>query len=677
MPVLRRWVRFGTIIMRLSNKRWQRRLRTFLPWLVGLLFVVVEVRRVADQIAVRYPDFFGWAERAARFDLHHLANWQWVDGLYPLGYPLLLRLGVALGLDVLRTAFAISILGGFLGLMGTFWLVRRMTGNWTLALLSQITLGCLDFYLFYANLDATDALPAGMQICSFALLLAEEKQRRAAMWAGLLAGASYLLRYTASVTILLSFLYLLGSALAQRRRDGLLAAVYYLLAAGVGASPQLIPSLLLTGNPFYTHQAHNLWFHLLGSDDYIRAWHAVPMDISLWEVVSANPQRFFTHWWETFRSAWITGDAMSVDPPLGPLAHAGLLFAVLARGSLSKSARWFIALYTVGFLALMSFVRLDRRFLITLMPLQVLGCLYMLWHLLPGMITVRRLKLPVRLPLLLIVVALYLPKPLDFMVSNSRDEQIVEVSNTLHAAGMTSAGEVLSTQVEFHDVADVWKRRFDMAFAVAPNLGSYDQLLALLHQRGYRFFIIDRATGLFLYPQFEFLLHPENRPEGLTPIYVQQDRAFAIYRVERENSHLVEMDTPFENGVTLVGYEMTSSHDMPPGSGVRLGLYLHWEAATPVSQPLKVFVHVLDGAGQLVAQHDSVPALWTYPLERWTPGERVVDFHPIYLAPDLIEGPLTIHVGWYDPATGRRFAVLTPGTAPGDDHIALGTFSFD
>ena len=94
------------------SARWLNALRVSVPWLIGLAFVVVEVRRVSGQIAVRYPDFSTWAERAASFDIGSLAQWEWVNGLYPLGYPLLLRLGVELGGDVLRTAFAISILGG-------------------------------------------------------------------------------------------------------------------------------------------------------------------------------------------------------------------------------------------------------------------------------------------------------------------------------------------------------------------------------------------------------------------------------------------------------------------------------------------------------------------------------------------------------------------------------------
>ena len=162
----------------------QRLAMPFLPVLVALLFVAGEIRRVANQVAIRYPDFFGWAERAARLNFRDFTDPNWVHGLYPLGYPVLLRLGVELGANVLDTAFALSIFGGFLGLVGTFWLIRRMTDSWELSILSEISLACMSFYLFYANLDATDMLAAGLQICSLALLMGKGIKR----WEAGLAG---------------------------------------------------------------------------------------------------------------------------------------------------------------------------------------------------------------------------------------------------------------------------------------------------------------------------------------------------------------------------------------------------------------------------------------------------------------------------------------------------------
>ena len=120
------------------------------------------------------------------------------------------------------------------------------------------------------------------------------------------------------------------------------------------------------------------------------------------------------------------------------------------------------------------------------------------------------------------------------------------------------------------------------------------------------------------------------------------------------------------NGIALTGYELYQSADQPPGRGQRVGLYLHWRTSAPVSQSLKVFVHVFNADGQLVTQHDSIPALWTYPVEHWTVGETVVDFHPLLFAPEAGSGPFTVQVGFYDAGTGARVPVQAAQAASGD-----------
>ena len=512
---------------------WPRYAQASAPWLIALAFVAVEIRRVWNQIAVRYPDFFGWAERAARLDFTNLTHPDWVHGLYPLGYPLLLRLGRELGVDVLRTAFALSIFGGFLGLLGTYWLVRRMTDRWWLAILTELLQACMAFYLFYANLDATDMLASGLILCAFPLLLSEKRRRMAGFWAGLLVGLSYLIRYTASMTVVACVLFLLIPFIVRRDRESLWIVGFFLLGAFIGAFPQFLCSFLVKGNPFYNEQPHNLWFHLRGSSDYIYAWHEVPMDIGMLEVIRQQPGAFVSHWWQTFLSYWRTSEGYSVDGFLGLFALAGFWFALLYPcGDLKPKARAFLGVYVVGSIALLSMARLDRRFLITLMPLQVFGSLYFAWSLLPEKVTVRRWKVPVRLPLLLLLCIPYLLQPFSFMTSNHDDAALVEVSNTLHAAGMQAADEVFSTHVDYHDVASPWKWRYAMAFALARDLETREEILGYIQEHGYRFFVMDKTTGLFIYPTQEELLNPENRPPGLTPIYIPDEREAVIYRVE-------------------------------------------------------------------------------------------------------------------------------------------------
>jgi hypothetical protein len=220
-----------------------------------------------------------------------------------------------------------------------------------------------------------------------------------------------------------------------------------------------------------------------------------------------------------------------------------------------------------------------------------------------------------------------------------------------------------------------------MAFILAPDLGSYDALLSFLYQRGYRFFIFDKQTGVFLYPDMEHLRYPENRPGGLVPIFVHDKRDYAIYRVGGAAwPEPRPLGAKLENGIVLTGYELYQSADLPQGSGRRLGVYLHWKATAPVSSFLKVFVHVFDEAGQLVTQHDGIPALWTSPTLDWTTGDTVVDFHPLLFDTALGRGPFTIRVGLYDAGTLQRIPVLDSAADPSGqakDYVVLETFVFD
>ncbi len=75
-------------------------------------------------------------------------------------------------------------------------------------------------------------------------------------------------------------------------------------------------------------------------------------------------------------------------------------------------------------------------------------------------------------------------------------------------------------------------------------------------------------------------------------------------------------------------------------------------AETPVSY--RVFVHVLDENGNLIAQSDAIPDNWTRPTTGWVTGEYIRDRHIIPLPADVKSGEYTLLVGFYDTATNKR-----------------------
>jgi hypothetical protein len=125
-------------------------------------------------------------------------------------------------------------------------------------------------------------------------------------------------------------------------------------------------------------------------------------------------------------------------------------------------------------------------------------------------------------------------------------------------------------------------------------------------------------------------------------------------------------EATFGGGIRLLGY------DLEAGSGGEgLVLTLHWQAVAPVEQDYTVFVHLVDAAGEILAQGDGPPLAGGYPTSYWRPGEIVVDAHLVEFG-GTVEGDRLL-VGLYTLDNGRRLPV-TAGPYAGQDYVSLDTF---
>lgn len=96
-------------------------------------------------------------------------------------------------------------------------------------------------------------------------------------------------------------------------------------------------------------------------------------------------------------------------------------------------------------------------------------------------------------------------------------------------------------------------------------------------------------------------------------------------------------------------------------TGRQLAVTLYWQALTGTDVGYKVFVHLIDEHGQLVAQYDGHPRDWTYFTYLWQPGEVVEDEYLLALEEDLIPGDYQLQVGLYWPDTGERLPIIQDG----------------
>ena len=110
-------------------------------------------------------------------------------------------------------------------------------------------------------------------------------------------------------------------------------------------------------------------------------------------------------------------------------------------------------------------------------------------------------------------------------------------------------------------------------------------------------------------------------------------------------------------------------------SGRILQVELWWRATAPMPERYKVFLHLLDQNGQIVAQRDAEPAGYSRPTSSWEIGERIVDRHGIVIPPGTLPGSYRLIGGMYAPETGQRLPVTCEGRT--SDTISLGDIAVE
>lgn len=137
-------------------------------------------------------------------------------------------------------------------------------------------------------------------------------------------------------------------------------------------------------------------------------------------------------------------------------------------------------------------------------------------------------------------------------------------------------------------------------------------------------------------------------------------------------AHVVDPSAVTQAEATFGGAMQLMSDQIEPAqvpAGGRVAVKLHWRRVAEMKQAYKVFVHVLDMAGQnVVAQRDAEPQDGQAPTPSWVDGEIVDDEYAITLPAGLAAGDYPVEVGVYDPRSGDRLLVND-----GDNRVVLST----
>ncbi|HZQ05001.1 MAG TPA: DUF2723 domain-containing protein [Anaerolineae bacterium] len=155
-----------------------------------------------------------------------------------------------------------------------------------------------------------------------------------------------------------------------------------------------------------------------------------------------------------------------------------------------------------------------------------------------------------------------------------------------------------------------------------------------------------------------------SRRDGLTLARVHitgRAHSFALPTIPKPQS------AQFENKIALLGYELKPNAFKD--NTVQLRLF--WQALDSIGSSYKVFIHLVGGNGNIVAQHDSIPGAGTLPTSSWLPNEIISDSAELKLPPNLPTGVYQIRVGWYNETTGQRLNVTTTDNPAAGDYVLL------
>jgi hypothetical protein len=136
---------------------------------------------------------------------------------------------------------------------------------------------------------------------------------------------------------------------------------------------------------------------------------------------------------------------------------------------------------------------------------------------------------------------------------------------------------------------------------------------------------------------------------------------FATYAVPANlsNEPSVKSGAHFGEAIALEGYTL-STPQVQPGDILQLDLF--WRTDAPLDERYKVFVHVLDHNGQIVAQTDREPGGGQQPTTNWARNEVIVDRYGVLIPKETPAGSYAIEVGLYD-FDGTRLPVSRGGDA--------------
>jgi hypothetical protein len=105
-------------------------------------------------------------------------------------------------------------------------------------------------------------------------------------------------------------------------------------------------------------------------------------------------------------------------------------------------------------------------------------------------------------------------------------------------------------------------------------------------------------------------------------------------------------------------------------------LNLAWFVGNPIDPTVTVFVHVLNEAGQVVAQADGDLVGGYVPIGLWQKNDRIQERRPLLAADQFAPGKYTVAVGLYDRTTQQRLDPVQSNRPVKDGALVVDEFEW-
>lgn len=163
-------------------------------------------------------------------------------------------------------------------------------------------------------------------------------------------------------------------------------------------------------------------------------------------------------------------------------------------------------------------------------------------------------------------------------------------------------------------------------------------------------------------------LHADGTPlPGEAATLGQVEVAAVERRLTLPETIELPLNVRFGEGIFLRGADGATAVAQP---GTAVPLTLYWQTETQPERLVTAFVHLVDAAGNIVAQADRWPG--GLPSVTWAPGQVIVDSYAIEVPPDLAPGDYRWAVGLYTADDGVRLPVMgEDGRRLPDDRLLL------